>query len=193
MCMCICVVLMRENKALLAFFDFSVWLSSCTTCVHHPLLNYIRQQNERRSLPWNSWIWQEKQLEREIDAPEHSSSQHLAWVIINGSTNTPFKSPPIDIFDIAQGVVHLLFHTSVMVQLAPTPASPRSPLSLLPPSLKHTQTHTHIHFSFFPVCGWNDYWRLGLDLKCVGEQRRCRVWWWWRGLVWTWNSSSLGG
>lgn len=62
--------------------------------------------------------------EREIDAPEHSSSQQLTWVIINVSTDTPFKSPPIDIFDIARGIVHLLFHMSVMVQLAP--ANPSS-------------------------------------------------------------------
>lgn len=166
MCFCLPVcekVKQRWRRGLIS----CVWLSHCTTCVHHPLFNYIRQQNERRSLPWNSWIWQEKQLEREIDAPEHSSSQQLTWVIINVSTDTPFKSPPIDIFDIARGIVHLLFHTSVMVQLAP----------LHPPLNTHTNTHTHT-LVILP-CLWLK-WLLtfGFGFEMCWNRERWRVWWW---------------
>lgn len=128
----VCKKVNQQWRGLISLCDFHT-----AQCVHEPLFNYIRQQNGRRTLPWNSRIWQEKQLEREIDAPEQSSSQQLTWVIINVSTDTPFKSPPIDIFDIAQGIVHLLFHASVMVQLAPDTSHPRTP----------TETHTHAYTS----------------------------------------------
>lgn len=160
-----------------------MWLSRCTTCVHQPLFNYLRQQNGRRSLPWNCGIWQEKQLEREIDAPEQSSSQQLTWVIINVSTDTPFKSPPIDIFDIAQGVVHLLFHTSVMVQLAPRTSHP--PLQ----TNTHSQTHTCAHTPLILPCRWLK-WLLtfGYGFEMCWNTERWRGRWGrqqWRGLVWT--------
>lgn len=154
-------------------FDSFVWLSRCTTCVHHPLFNYIRRQNERRSLPWNSWICQEKQLEREIDAPEHSSSQQLTWVIINISTNTPFKSPPIDIFDIAPGIVHLLFPTSVMEQLAPHHPNPHAPTP------KNTHTNTEAHTLLILRCLWLK-WLLtfGFGFEMCWNRERC-----WRVVV----------
>lgn len=121
--------------------------------------------------------------EREIDAPEQSSSQQLTWVIINVSTDTPFKSPPIDIFDIAQGVVHLLFHTSVMVQLAPRTSHP--PLQ----TNTHSQTHTCAHTPLILPCRWLK-WLLtfGYGFEMCWNTERWRGRWGrqqWRGLVWT--------
>lgn len=143
---------------------------------------------KRRSLPWNFWMWQAEWGGGETRGRKRKMAQsahHLRnWHELSSTSQraATFKSPPIDSFDIAQGITHLLFHTSVMVQLASSPASLHCP----PPFNTHTQTNrknthtrarTNIRFSFLPVPGWNDYWRLGLYLKCVGTEKKMRCRW----------------
>lgn len=163
-----------------------MWLSHCLTYVHHSLFNYIRQQNEKalitlKLLDVTSRVeegvggtrererWPralifctiDMSYHRRLNTPRHSNLLPstalilLKALLICCSTrpswyNWPHQAPPTP----------TLMHTHTCT------------------NRKHTHTRTNIRFSFLPVCGWNDYWRLGLYLKCAGTEKKMRCRWW---------------
>lgn len=152
----------HRRRSLISWCDFhTAWRMYIT---HYSITSDNRMK--RRSLPWNFWMWQaewkwgeEKKKTRGRKRKMAQSAHHLHnWHELSSTSQraATFKSPPIDSFDIAQGITHLLFHTSVMVQLASSPASPHS----------HTHAHARTFASHFYlsvaemtidvwVCIWN--------------------------------------
>lgn len=134
---------------------------------------------KRRSLPWNFWMWQaewkwgeekKKNLrQKEKDGPERSSSAQLTWVIIDVSTRRDIQ------ISSHRQLWYCSRHYSFVVPHVRHGTT--SLITSLPP-LTHTRARTNVRFSFLPVCCWNDYWRLGLYLKCVGTEKKMRCRWW---------------
>lgn len=137
--------------------DMTVWLSHKTTCVHNLYL-IASNQNPCFSLGCNSWIWHWKQSDRKTDGSEQSLFQPLTWVIRSISM-TRHSNLRLSISLIKLRTLSICCLTPVRGQ-APHPHSPD-----WTSSLQYTQeTHT-----FFFVCGWNDYWCLGLNVQDRGK------------------------